>query len=224
VPDNGYVNFLASFRKRCNYHSNAVSTDRVIRSSLKLINLLAPTPLAGFEWSEDLYTRWSARFDPPKRQRMEQALQDWIYTTTKEYGTKDIFVKTEALLAAHKPNWAPRVIYKGGDVYNLISGPIFWELTKRLSGCYDRMDGPHRFRMPYGRTPEQYVPFLNETDGGEFLEADFSANDMKQPQDVMRLEMMLMRRLGCPEWFIRLHATTNLFRVRSREHGISAEL
>lgn len=94
---------------------------------------------------------------------------------------------------------------------------------RRLDGCYEHMTGPYKFRVAYKRTPEQYVPFLSNTDG-DYLESDFSANDMKQCQDVMRLEMMLMRRLGCPEWFIRLHTKTNLFTVGNAKHGVKAEL
>jgi len=59
---------------------------------------------------------------------------------------------------------------------------------------------------------------------GDYVESDFSSNDMMQCQDVMRLELMLMRRLGCPEWFVRLHSKTNHFVVRSRNHGIRAEM
>jgi hypothetical protein len=35
---------------------------------------------------------------------------------------------------------------------------------------------------------------------------------------------MIMRRLGCPEWFVRLHSKTNQFEVKSRDHGIKATI
>jgi hypothetical protein len=40
----------------------------------------------------------------------------------------------------------------------------------------------------------------------------------------MLLEIMLMRRLGCPEWFIRLHSKTNHFVVSNSKHALRAEL
>jgi len=85
------------------------------------------------------------------------------------------------------------------------------------------MKGPHRIRVAYKKTPEMYTAFLNDVNG-DFIESDFSANDMKQCSDVMLLEMALMRRLGCPEWFIRLHNKTNHFVVKNVKHGVTAVL
>jgi len=54
--------------------------------------------------------------------------------------------------------------------------------------------------------------------------ADFSSNDKFQCSDVMLLEVVLMRLLGCPEWFVRLHLKSNKFTVKSKKQGISANL
>jgi len=154
---------------------------------------------------------------------MEEALEQLSHATIRDYTSKDVFVKVEALLVDHKPNWAPRVIYKGTDLYNAISGPIFNELMSRLSSSYDNMQGPHKFRVAYKRQPTDYTPFI-ERGTGDYVESDFSSNDMMQCSDVMVLEMALMRRLGAPEWFIRLHAESNKFTVKSSVHGVKAVL
>jgi len=85
------------------------------------------------------------------------------------------------------------------------------------------MGGKYRFRLAYKKIPTDYTDFISQGPG-EYVECDFSSNDKLQCADVIILEMALMRRLGCPEWFVRLHATTNKFVVKSREHGLKATL
>jgi len=135
-------------------------------------------------------------------------------------------VKVEALLVTHKPNWAPRVIFKGSDVYNAISGPIFNELMRRLDHCFENMEGPYQYHCAYRKTPDQYVSYIDTTGSKDeyWMEADFSSNDKFQCSDVQLLETALMRVLGCPEWFIRLHLRSNSFSVRNARHGIKAHL
>jgi hypothetical protein len=154
---------------------------------------------------------------------MMTALATLDTATLKQYKDKELMCKVEALLVEHKPNWAPRVIYKGSDLYNAVAGPMYWELMHRLDQAAENRPGPHKVRFSYGRTPEQYVPFV-EQGTGEYIESDFSANDKRQCQDVKRLELMLMRRLGCPEWFVRLEGLTNSFGVSSSKHGFRAEI
>jgi len=88
------------------------------------------------------------------------------------------------------------------------------------------MEGPYRFHSSYRKTPCQYVGFVElKNEPGEFyVEADFSSNDKFQCADVQLLESSLMRVLGCPEWFIRLHLKSNSFTVRNSKHGIKASL
>jgi len=178
-----------------------------------------------FNWNESLYRGWLSNFGQEKQARMEAALLTLPTATLHGYTSKDIFVKIEALLVQHKPNWAPRVIFKGTDLYNAISGPIFNELMLRFDFCLNGMRGPWQFRTSYKKTPVEYVGHLERRDEGEYwLEADFSSNDKTQCSDVMLLEVALMRMLGCPEWFVRLHLRSNKFTVKSNKHGISATL
>jgi hypothetical protein len=54
------------------------------------------------------------------------------------------------------------------------------------------------------------------------MEADFSKNDSSQVSDVQNLEIMLMARLGCPKWFLKLHRSSNRFTVYNTKYGVSA--
>lgn len=226
VPDNGWHNTVAAFRKRCNYFSAKRATPFIVDSANKLVEKICPKPLLKFEWTDSLYQSWLSKFGTEKRQRMNKALADLVSCNLPDYTGKEIFVKVEALLVEHKPNWAPRVIFKGSDVYNAISGPVFNELMRRLDHCLEGMEGPYRFHSSYRKTPCQYVDFVElKNEPGEFyVEADFSSNDKFQCSDVQLLEASLMRVLGCPEWFIRLHLKSNSFVVRNSKHGIKASL
>lgn len=225
VPDNGYHNSVAAFRKRCNYYSAARATPFIIHCAHEFVKEVCPEPLKPFEWTQSLYSDWRAKFEPEKQQRMDQALRFAPFAKLGDYSMKDIFVKIEALLVGHKPNWAPRVIFKGTDLYNAISGPIFNELMRRFDVCLNGMRGDWQFRSSYKKTPDEFVPFVERRDEGDYwAEADFSSNDKFQCADVQLLEVSLMRVLGAPEWFVRIHMMTDEFRVKHTKHGISATL
>jgi len=225
VPDNGWYNTVAAFRKRCNYHNAGRATPKIVSAAMDLVKRLCPVPMQPFEWTESLYAAWNAKFGIEKQKRMNNAISDLCNVTLQDYTRKDIFVKVEALLVTHKPNWAPRVIFKGTDLYNAISGPIFNELMRRLDHCFERMEGPYRYHTSYRKTPSDYTHHLERQNDNDFwIEADFSSNDKFQCADVQLLEVSLMRIMGCPEWFIRLHLRTNTFKVYNSKYGISAKL
>lgn len=94
---------------------------------------------------------------------------------------------------------------------------------RRLDFCCSQAKGPYRFCLAYKKSPPEYVSFV---DGkcGDFVESDFSKNDLLQCVDVQALEIQAMRRLGCPEWFLRLHAKTDKFVVENRKHNVRAVL
>nr|QXN75432.1 MAG: RNA-dependent RNA polymerase [Grapevine-associated RNA virus 2] len=230
VPDNGYANFMAAFRKRCNYHSSKRVTPRIVHDTRRLFDyLFEGRKYEKFEWNGELYTQWLAKFGAEKRQRMDKALEGMVNANLSNYTTKDVFVKVEALLVEHKPNWAPRVIYKGTDLYNAVSGPIFNELMCRFDHLLESRNGHYQFRLAYRKVPTDYTEYLEAHDyeGDEkpqWMETDFTANDMYQCRDVILFEVSFMRLLGCPEWFIRLHLKSGKFTVKSKEHRVKATL
>jgi len=225
VPDNGWHNTVAAFRKRCNYFNAGRATPKIIHAAQELTKIVCPKPLLPFEWTDSLYKAWLAKFGTEKQARMNRAINDLCNVTLQDYTNKDIFVKVEALLVTHKPNWAPRVIFKGTDVYNAISGPIFNELMRRLDHCLEGMKGKYQYHTSYRKTPCEYTHHLErKTDNDFWIECDFSSNDKFQCADVQLIEVALMRVLGCPEWFVRLHMRTNTFKVKNSKHGITAKL
>lgn len=225
VPDNGWYNMVAAFRKRCNYFSAKRATPKIIAASREFAEKLCPVPLPCFEWNEHNYREWLIKFGPEKQARMNQALLTLPFSTLSDYTSKDIFMKVEALLVTHKPNWAGRVIYKSTDLYNAISGPIFSEMMRRFDACLERMGGPYHFRTAYRKTPDQYTGHVEIEHDDEFIvEADFSSNDKFQCADVILLECALMRLLGAPEWFVRLHMKSDKFQVTDSKHGVRATL
>jgi len=182
-----------------------------------------------FEWTNKLYEDWLHKFGIEKRNRMDTALDSIVSSQLRDYSTKDVFVKVEALLVEHKPNWAPRVIFKGTDLYNAISGPMFNELMRRFDLLLESRSGPYQFRTSYKKVPTDYTEYLEAHDCGgsvkpEWIEADFSSNDKTQCRDVILFEASMMRLLGCPEWFVRLHLKSSKFTVKSRQHGVKAQL
>jgi len=230
VPDNGYDNFVAAFRKRCNYHSDGRVSARIVSGARDFYNYLfeGKTQCEKFEWTNKLYEDWLVKFGEEKRQRMDKALDGLCQAQLPDYTSKEIFVKVEALLVEHKPNWAPRVIFKGTDLYNAISGPIFNELMRRFDLLLESRSGPYQYRTSYKKVPTDYTEYLEdhgemETKPG-WIETDFSANDKTQCRDVILFEVSMMRLLGCPEWFIRLHLKSGKFIASNKTHGVKAQL
>lgn len=225
VPDNGWHNCIAAFRKRCNYFNAGRASPYIVSQGISFVRELVPVRMKQFDWNSSLFEDWLCKFGEEKRNRMVAALHSMDTSSLKDYTKKDIFVKVEALLVLHKPNWAPRVIFKGTDLYNVLSGPIFNELMKRFDFCLESMAGPYRFKTSYKKVATDYTSFLEKQNEGEcWLEADFTSNDKFQCSDVQLLEVAFMRELGCPEWFVRLHMKSNKFTVKSSKHGISASL
>jgi len=130
------------------------------------------------------------------------------------------------LLKRHDPSWAPRVIYKGSDIYNCLTGPVVEELLTRLNHSLKNVEPDGiRYKLGYKTvTPDICSFFDSMTDKGHFLECDFSSNDKLQCSSVNSLMRMWYRRLGAPEWFVQLYAKTDTFRAYSVKHSISMDI
>ncbi len=116
---------------------------------------------------------------------------------------------------------APRVIFKGTDYYNMIAGPVFKVLMERFKEC-ERNVPDLDFLLAYKQHTPEIAEFLEGHNAKSWIEADFSSNDKFQVKDVHELEILLMRRLGCPKWFIDLHRKSNKFSVYNSKYGVSA--
>jgi hypothetical protein len=214
------ADFMAAFNKRANYHSSA-RIDRRCRGIMRtFIRRLVPTPMPKIEWDVELYRRWLDLFDSEKRARMEKAYASAGLDTMAGYSSKQIFTKIESLVKDFH-EVAPRVIFKGTDFYNMISGPMFKELMDRFVQLENNLEHL-KFRVSYRQQTPEIVSFLEARPHRSWIEADFSSNDKTQVADVVDLEIMFMRRLGCPEWFLKWHRAANKFSVHNTKYGLSA--
>lgn len=214
------ADFLSAFNKRANYH-DAGRIDRRVRGiCTRMIRKLVPTPMAPITWDTDLYERWAMLFDSEKRNRMRKAYDSAGLESLSDYSNKQIFTKIEALV---KPfdEVAPRIIFKGTDYYNMISGPIMKELMDRFVSLENTLPDL-KFRVSYRQHTPEIVEFLEARPHSSWIEADFSANDKTQVKDVVELEIMFMRRLGAPKWFLDVHRAANRFSIHNTKYGLSA--
>lgn len=216
------ADFMSAFNKRVNYHSSARIDRRVRGACRRLIHKLVPRPMDRFGWDTDLYRGWLEQFDTEKQARMEKAYVSQGLDRLSEYSRKEVFTKIEALVKDPE-EVAPRVIFKGSDYYNMISGPIFKVLMERFKSLEERQPVPEfDFLIAYKQHTPEIVEFLDKRPCKSWMEADFSANDKSQVKDVQELEIMFMNRLGCPKWFLDLHRKSNTFSANNTKYGVSA--
>jgi len=224
VTGNDLSSLLAAFNKRCNF----VSEDRVAPSIVKLCtqlaNLVFPS-MSSFDWTQDIYDRWVAKFPTDKQQRMASALANMHDVDFRSLNTKSVMVKGEVLLKRNDPSWAPRIIYVGSDEYNVLTGPVMDEFNNRLACALDEFRCPEIEKVIFAYKKHDVEIATGLQGKQRYFEGDFSANDRRQLQDVSRIFAHWLRRCGAPRWFVRFYlrnATT--FSVVSYEYGLSATI
>jgi len=216
------ADFLSAFNKRANYNDNSRIEPKCRGICISMIRKLVPVTMPTISWDVELYEEWLALFDSEKQERMRKAYSSLGLETLSGYSSKQIFTKIEALVKEFH-EVAPRIIFKGTDVYNMISGPMFKALMDRFTRLGDQLDNL-KFRVSYKQHAPEIVAFLDKQPAASWLEADFSANDKTQVKDVVELECMFIRRLGAPKWFINLHRASNKFSVYNSKFGLSANV
>jgi hypothetical protein len=216
------ADFLSAFNKRVNNVPRGQIAPWLRGRSRQLIKELVPVPHTKFEWDTELFQSWNSQFDSEKQVRMVKAYDLLGSHTLRDYSSKELFTKIEALVKDHE-KVAPRIIFKGSDVYNCISGPIFTELMVRLKSSESNLTSA-KVMFAYKQHTPEIASFLDsEFSPGSCIEADFSSNDSTQVADVLDLEIALMRRLGCPKWFLRLHrVASRSYSVYNTKYGVSA--
>jgi len=216
------ADFLSAFNKRVNNVPRGNIAPAVRGRSRQLIKEIAPTPLPKFDWDVDLFQSWNSQFDSEKQARMVKAYDLLSSHNLRDYSSKELFTKIEALVKPHD-SVAPRIIFKGSDVYNCISGPIFTELMVRLKACENNVSTAKVMFAYKQHTPEISAFLEAEFRPKSCIEADFSSNDATQVADVLDLELALMQRLGCPKWFLKLHrSASRSYSVYNTKYGVSA--
>jgi len=183
-------------------------------------------PHSTVDWTLERFHSWNSQFPPAKQKRHLRVLPQIQECTDKQFSAKQIFVKVEALLKRHDPNWAPRIIYQSSDIHNALLGPIMQECTSRMftSMKSERRTDGLAYCGGYKTTPHELVEEMERSvsNGQVYIESDFSSNDMKQVGDVHMIEIMWLLRYGAPTWITGLMMAANLIRVTSYKHGVRA--
>nr|QKI79999.1 RNA-dependent RNA polymerase [Erysiphe necator associated abispo virus 9] len=225
VTGSDYQSFMAAFNKRCNtVHTDDIEDD-VYNAAYDLTASL-PARFDPWEENEVDRARWMAKFDPMKRQRMEDAYHEIPNTSVKHIGTKELSVKHETLIKRNDPSWAPRVIYAGSDVFNAVTGPAAMVAMERFNTLL--ATGPIRgieTLTAYKQTDTTLASFVSDNKKyTHIVEGDYSANDKHQRKRVHLLFDKFLSVISMPSWLRELLRGINRFKVQSRHYGLTATL
>jgi len=150
-----------------------------------------------------------------KRERL-QALIDSMDFTLPGYTDKVVFAKSEVLLKTDGSQ--PRIVYQGGDMYNLVMGAVVFYLSRRIVEELNRNNPRNKGNEVLycvGLTADEIADIIHHTKG-DALENDFKNNDGTQPAGVRKHEAMFYYKLGAPKWFVREFASNTSVRVFTR--------
>lgn len=157
-----------------------------------------------------------------KRERL-QALLDSQDFTLPGYTDKVVFAKSEALLKYGDAQ--PRVVYQGGDMYNLVMGSIVYYLSRRIAEELNRSNPRNTGNEVIycvGMTADEIADIVHHTPG-QVYENDIKNNDGTQPAGIRKSEAMFYYKLGGPKWFIREFASNTSVRVFTR-YGVKGKV
>jgi hypothetical protein len=130
-----------------------------------------------------------------KRERLG-ALLDSQDFTLPGYTDKVVFAKSEALVKGDSAQ--PRVVYQGGDMYNLVMGAEVFYLSRRIAEELNRRNPRNKGNEVIycvGMTADEIADIVHHTPGKAF-ENDFKNNDGTQPAGVRKKEAMFYYKLG----------------------------
>jgi hypothetical protein len=227
VTGNDLDSLLSAFNKRCNFHSNQRVSSPIRNHSLAL-GCLVFQGARKYDWTDDLFEPWVAKFTPAKQRRMRQALLNLADVDYKRLNTRDLMVKSEVLLKRNDNTWAPRIIYVGSDEFNVLTGPLLNHFNKLLATGLDEFSDPHvEFMMAYGKEDHLIADFLAGDDpfNSKFAEGDFSANDRSHVQDVREIFAYWLTQSGAPDWFVALYLKLAArIPIRNRSYGLFSEI
>jgi hypothetical protein len=230
VPSKTLASLSAAIDKRCNYFTSERVHRSIRAANADLLDEICPQPLEPIEWSIELFDKWNSQFDAAKQARQAKAVRYGAVSemTAKQFSDKQIFVKMEALLKRHDPDWAPRIIYQSSDIHNAVLGPIMQECTKRMFKCFDQRRGPDTFEVmgAYKKTSEEIVAHLQRAGDRRslFISTDFTANDSSQVLDVHMLEVNWLRRFGAPMWLTSLMLVANTFTATNYTYAMKVRI
>jgi hypothetical protein len=231
VTSNDFESFMAAFGKRCNFMQEKEGDDIDDATFKEAMDIIREIPDGLFEpWDENEADRshWMSKFGPAKQKRMADAFEVIPDATPTYLGTKDLSVKAECLIKRDDPEWAPRVIYAGNDVFNTVTGPPSMVVMQRAVSLTRDMQIPFGevlVDFGYKTTDTALCDFLfDDIRLKETVEGDFSRNDREQRSRVALIYDAWLSKLGMPLWFRTLLLDLEHFTVRNFRFGFSAKL
>jgi hypothetical protein len=204
---------LHAVKKRCDYKPNKDVGDHFLRGHALLMDKIHERETIRLD--REAIDAYLCEMSGQKRERL-QALLDSMDFTLPGYTDKTVFAKSEVLLKTDGSQ--PRVVYQGGDMYNLVMGSAVFYLSRRIAEELSRTNPKNKGNEVLycvGMTADEIANMIHHTPGNVF-ENDFKNNDGTQPAGVRKWEAMFYYKLGAPKWFVREFASNTSVRVFTR--------
>lgn len=211
---------LNAVKKRCDYLPQKDVGRLFIDGHNELMSKLHEREVIRLD--RDMIDTYLAEMSGQKRERLG-ALLDSMDFTLPGYTDKVVFAKSEALLKYDGAQ--PRVVYQGGDMYNLVMGSVVYYLSRRIAEELSRKNprnNGNQVLYCVGMTADEIADIIHHTPG-QAIENDFKNNDGTQPAGVRKWEAMFYYKLGAPEWFVREFAANTSVRVFTR-YGVKGQV
>jgi len=211
---------LQAVKKRCDYAPAADVGDHFLRGHHLLMDKIHERETIRLDRSA--ICAYLDEMSGQKRERL-QACLDAADFTLPGYTDKTVFAKTEVLLKHDGAQ--PRIVYQGGDMYNLVMGSVVYYLSRRIAEELNRTNPRNKGNEVIycvGMTADEIAEIVHHTKGNVF-ENDFKNNDGTQPAAVRKWEAMFYYKLGAPKWFVREFASNTSVRVFTR-YGVKGRV
>jgi len=211
---------LHAVSKRCDYRTQKDVGDLFISGHNMLMDLIHDRDEIRLD--KCMVDAYLSEMSGQKRERLG-ALLDLQDFTLPGYTDKVVFAKAEALLKHDGAQ--PRIVYQGGDMYNLTMGSVVYYLSRRIAEELNRSNPKNKGNEVIycvGMTADEIADIIQHTPG-EAYENDFKNNDGTQPSGVRKWESMFYYKLGAPKWFVREFAANTGVRVFTR-YGVKGQV
>jgi len=211
---------LQAVKKRCDHKPQADVGDLFLKGHHQLMDRIHERELIRLD--SGAVNAYLDEMSGQKRERL-QACLDSMDFTLPGYTDKTVFAKSEVLVKAD--GGQPRVVYQGGDMYNLVMGSVVYYLSRRIAEELNRSNPKNKGNEVIycvGMTADEIADIVHHTSGNVF-ENDFKNNDGTQPAGVRKWEAMFYYKLGAPKWFVREFAHNTSVRVFTR-YGVKGRV
>jgi hypothetical protein len=214
VTQNGPGSIAHAMKKRCDFPLNT-SSDENIKLGHKALMAKIPEGMPVIELDRPLMDKYYEAVGPTKAARLLESLQGSEWNLSGVNAQKHVFAKMETLIKPHGAQ--PRIVYQGTDMYNALTGPVIFEIQKRMGQVFSRSNPLNKENIVIfapGAGSTVLGDIIDEA-VGEVIESDFKSNDATQGK-WRKHEAMFYKKLGAPDWFVREFAKQDTVRVWTR--------